>query len=350
MVYTPSTDFVGLWRAIAGGVEKAEMPGLDFIVAGLDRAGLVEVAFSATPPVTNQAATAWFQTAIPSWAAEGALYLWDSSLLTYVPATPDLFSKYLQVGLSHQNIWAVTGIPPGTTGTNGDYAFRLDAPGGIYGPKASGAWPAQPIPGSSYSQISAFLDFLGVAQGSVLYRDAAAWKTLAPGASGTLLHANGTGANPTWLPLSGTDLNAAFPSGTQGSILYRDATQWVTLPPGTADQVLQTKGAGQNPIWATGVTGPIGPAGPTGPQGLKGNTGNTGATGATGATGPQGVQGPAGGINITAGGVGSFALGYGSGPVKPDGSAIWPGSWTLVSFLLLTGPPSITVYLYLRVG
>jgi hypothetical protein len=351
MVYTPSTDFVGLWRSIAGGVEKAEMPGLDFIVAGLDRAGLVEVAFSATPPVTNQAATAWFQTAVPSWAAEGALYLWDSSLLTYVPATPDLFSKYLQVGLSHQNIWAVTGIPPNTTGTNGDYAIRLDAPGGIYGPKASGAWPAQPVPGSSYSQISAFLDFLGVTQGSVLYRDAAAWKTLAPGSAGMLLHTNGAGANPSWSSITNTDFNLAFPA-SQGSVIYKGATDWTVLAPGTANLFLQTKGPGQNPVWTAGAAGPTGATGATGATGPQGPQGNTGAQGPGGPQGPQGIQGPAGGINITAGAVGSYGLGDGNAqPFKPDGNARWPGTWTIISRVPGVNPQSsIETYLYLRVA
>ena len=35
MVYTPGTDFVGLWRASGGNVSKLEMPSLDFVVAAL---------------------------------------------------------------------------------------------------------------------------------------------------------------------------------------------------------------------------------------------------------------------------------------------------------------------------
>ena len=37
----------------------------------------------------------------------------------------------------------------------------------------------------------------------------------------------------------------------QGSILYRDASTWTALAPGDSGQVLQTQGAGANPIWAT---------------------------------------------------------------------------------------------------
>ena len=41
----------------------------------------------------------------------------------------------------------------------------------------------------------------------------------------------------------------------QGDILYRNATQWVVLPPGTAGQVLESGGTGANPSWVTGGGG-----------------------------------------------------------------------------------------------
>lgn len=40
-------------------------------------------------------------------------------------------------------------------------------------------------------------------------------------------------------------------STTQGVVLYRGATDWASLAPGTAGQVLQTGGAGANPSWTT---------------------------------------------------------------------------------------------------
>ena len=49
-----------------------------------------------------------------------------------------------------------------------------------------------------------------------------------------------------------TTLSAALDSSagaTQGSILYRNATGWTQLGPGTSGQVLQTQGAGANPAW-----------------------------------------------------------------------------------------------------
>src|SRR5438477_5434485 len=113
MAYNYLTDFVGLWRAVSGGVEKAEMPGLDFVVAALGRAGILNLVISGSPPIVNQDTTAWFKPSVspPDYAAEGVLYLWDGT--TYVPATPGLFFTYLSVSLNANAlaIWLVTGAP-----------------------------------------------------------------------------------------------------------------------------------------------------------------------------------------------------------------------------------------------
>lgn len=46
-------------------------------------------------------------------------------------------------------------------------------------------------------------------------------------------------------------------STTRGTVLFRGATNWQALAPGTAGQFLQTQGAGADPVWATasGATG-----------------------------------------------------------------------------------------------
>ena len=93
MVYTPGTDFVGLWRAVTGGAQKAEMPGLDFMISALSRSGLINVSMSAVAPVANQSTTMWFRPATPTYSAEGILKLWNGS--AYVTATPALFNDYL---------------------------------------------------------------------------------------------------------------------------------------------------------------------------------------------------------------------------------------------------------------
>ncbi len=252
MVYDPTTDFLGLWRATTGGVEKAEMPGLDWWVAAMGRSGLLNVVVSDSPPVVNQSTTAWFDPHNPSWSAEGVLYLWDGT--QYVPATPGLFYTYLTLSLGALGlaVWLVTGAPSDSVGINGDIALRLDAPGGIYAPKAAGTWPADPLPGTSYSQISSFLDVLGTTQGDIVYRGASAWVVLAPGTAGQILTSGGAAANPAWAS-SGSAIQAGLDSigSTQGDILYRNATVWTVLAPGTSGQILQSGGAGANPSWTT---------------------------------------------------------------------------------------------------
>lgn len=44
-------------------------------------------------------------------------------------------------------------------------------------------------------------------------------------------------------------------STNQGDIIYRNATEWVVLAPGTAGQVLTTGGAAADPAWATASSG-----------------------------------------------------------------------------------------------
>lgn len=63
----------------------------------------------------------------------------------------------------------------------------------------------------SANTLTAIIDaVIGSAQGDILYRDAAAWKVLAPGTSGNFLQTAGAAANPVWaapatvFPVSGT--------------------------------------------------------------------------------------------------------------------------------------------------
>lgn len=96
MSYTPGTDFVALWRNQTGGAAKAEMPTIDFLVSALQRAGLINVTFSDTQPTSNQATTMWFRPAIPTYAGEGVLYLWNAPTAAYLIATPTLFAAYIK--------------------------------------------------------------------------------------------------------------------------------------------------------------------------------------------------------------------------------------------------------------
>lgn len=144
-------------------------------------------------------------------------------------------------------------------------------------------------------------------QGSLLYRNNTAWVALPPGNNNDVLTSAGSGANPSWAPLSGyvpitrdviagsglsgggplssdvtlqladmpsmtvkanitggsaapTDptvsalLDAAF-SSARGTLLFRGASAWTSLAPGTANQLLQTNGAGADPTWSSSVSG-----------------------------------------------------------------------------------------------
>lgn len=96
MAYTPQIDFLAVLRQTSGGVRTGRVPGLDYVVAALARAGMFNLVVSQTAPTTNQPLTAWLKPALPSYSAEGAFYLWDASAGAYEPATPALWSALLE--------------------------------------------------------------------------------------------------------------------------------------------------------------------------------------------------------------------------------------------------------------
>src|ERR1700730_5429546 len=100
MSYNPSTDFIGLLRLVGSGVRSERMPGLDYVVAALAPAGVLNLSVGRAEPPTSQVNTAWLRTAIPSWTAEGTLWLWSSVSGSYQPATPALWIALLAAGAS----------------------------------------------------------------------------------------------------------------------------------------------------------------------------------------------------------------------------------------------------------
>jgi hypothetical protein len=150
---------------------------------------------------------------------------------------------------------------------------------------------------------TALLDTIASTQGDILYRNASAWVALAPGTNGQVLTTAGAAANPSWTTVTGTGTVTsvatnngvtggtitttgtiglatiatgnvlAYTSGgtgvpvattptlvldvigsTEGDVLYRGASAWSVLAPGTNGQFLQTTGAGSTPQWASAVT------------------------------------------------------------------------------------------------
>ena len=65
----------------------------------------------------------------------------------------------------------------------------------------------------AYNSLSSYIDNIGSAQGDILYRGATNWSVLTPGTSGQVLKTNGASANPSWTTVS------TLPSGSQGQAL-----------------------------------------------------------------------------------------------------------------------------------
>ena len=115
MSYSPTTDFLALARLTSGGVRSERMPGLDYVVTALARAGLFLLSVGQTAPTTNQAATVWLRPSVPSWVAEGTVFIFNTSTAEYEIATPALWSALLTGGSSFQSIAAATGTVAAAT-------------------------------------------------------------------------------------------------------------------------------------------------------------------------------------------------------------------------------------------
>lgn len=115
MSYSPTTDFLSLLRQTSGGVRTERTPGLDYVVAALSRAGLFALSVGQTAPTTNQPTTAWLRPSVPSWVAEGSVFLWNPVTLEYEAATPSLWDALLlstasSIGYSFQSAAAGSNI------------------------------------------------------------------------------------------------------------------------------------------------------------------------------------------------------------------------------------------------
>lgn len=102
--------------------------------------------------------------------------------------------------------------------------------------------------------VTSVLDTLGSTQGMTLYRGPSSWAALPGSGTNTLLSLSGSTSNPAWQTLSYMIDNAIGSASAQGTLLYRSASTWSALAPGTSGQLLQTGGASANPSWKT-VTG-----------------------------------------------------------------------------------------------
>lgn len=95
MAYSSTTDFLALLRQTSSGVRTDRMPGLDYVVATMARAGLFSLSVGQTAPTTNQTTTVWLQPSVPSWVAEGTVFLWNAAIGQYQIATFALWVAFL---------------------------------------------------------------------------------------------------------------------------------------------------------------------------------------------------------------------------------------------------------------
>lgn len=114
MAYAPNIDFLALLRQTSGGVRAARVPGLDYVVAAMARAGLFLLVVGQVAPTSNQAATVWLKPAFPnSWAIEGSVFMWNANTTEYEPATPALWSALLSAASPpSQVVQDVTAVGP----------------------------------------------------------------------------------------------------------------------------------------------------------------------------------------------------------------------------------------------
>jgi hypothetical protein len=94
MSYASSTDFLALLRQTGNGVRFERMPGLDWAIEALARAGMFLLWVHPTDaPIADQASTLWFRPVVPTWQAEGSVYLWNADASEFQPATLPLWQK-----------------------------------------------------------------------------------------------------------------------------------------------------------------------------------------------------------------------------------------------------------------
>lgn len=89
----------------------------------------------------------------------------------------------------------------------------------LWGRNTAGAGTAEEV------TISQALDWLGSTQGQILFRGATGWTILAPGTSGQVLQSGGAAANVSWATVAGTgDVTAASAFGTDNRVIRSDGT------------------------------------------------------------------------------------------------------------------------------
>jgi hypothetical protein len=163
MSYVSSTDFLALLRQTGNGARFERMPGLDWAIEALARAGMFLLWVHPTDaPVADQASTLWFRPVVPTWQAEGSVYLWNADASEFQPATLPLWQELFGSVQRLDRLLdvAVTEGP----GIDGQFLKWDDG---------AGFWVAQTIP-SGITRLDA-LDDVNVVEGAPIDGEFLKW-------------------------------------------------------------------------------------------------------------------------------------------------------------------------------
>lgn len=132
---------------------------------------------------------------------------------------------------------------------------------------------------------------INIEDGKLFYKDATGTvqtltTRLALGSPYQINAVNGAGTAATYQGLSSL-IDASLSASNQGMLLYRNATGWVPLSPGTSGQYLVTGGAGANPSWVSAVASGV----------ASFSAGTTGFTPSTATTGAVTLSGTLNAVN-----------------------------------------------------
>jgi hypothetical protein len=135
---------------------------------------------------------------------------------------------------------AVSVIGRSANSTGGPADIAADANGKILG-RLSNAL--------GFATLSDFIDAIGSTQGSILYRGASGWAILTPGTSGHVLTSNGAGANPSYQAGGGGSFQP-IPS-SNATIGVGSVVAAANFSGGTVNSESTTAGSGLRPVYAS---------------------------------------------------------------------------------------------------
>jgi len=123
-----------------------------------------------------------------------------------------------------------------TQGTTADPHWTTPSTGGGLAPIANGQILANIAGGSAVpigNTLSDILDTdISTTRGAFIFRGATAWGQIPPGTAGDFLRTSGTGADPAWVPISVSDIDGiTLTGGTSGDILMYGGAAWTNVRP-----------------------------------------------------------------------------------------------------------------------